>query len=78
MRRRSPSAWLATTALIGVKRDAIQALPPGRSGEFVPVTGAVVEGVFEAEALGQSVRDFVIELEGSELGRVTFNFSIFD
>jgi hypothetical protein len=62
-------------ALIGVKRDAILALPPGRKGEFVPVLGAVVEGVFEAEALGQSERDFVIELEGRELGRVTFNFS---
>jgi len=62
-------------ALIGVKREAILALPPGRTGEFVPVMGAVVEGVFEAEALGQSIRDFVIELEGQELGRVTFNFA---
>jgi hypothetical protein len=62
-------------ALIGVKREAILALPPGRTGEFVPVMGAVVEGVFEAEALGQSVRDFVIELEGRELGRVTFDFA---
>jgi hypothetical protein len=62
-------------ALVGVKRDAVLALPPGRTGEFVPVLGAVVEGVFEAEALGQSVRDFVIELEGRELGRVTFDFS---
>ena len=65
-------------ALIGVKRDAILALPPGRTGEFIPVLGAVVEGVFEAEALGQSVRDFVIELDGRELGRVTFDFSIID
>ena len=62
-------------ALIGVRRDAILALPAGRTGEFVPVMGAVVEGVFEAEALGQSVRDFVIELEGRELGRVTFDFA---
>lgn len=62
-------------ALIGVKRDAIMAFPTGRAGEFVPVLGAVVEGVFEAEALGQRVRDFVIELEGRELGRVTFDFS---
>jgi hypothetical protein len=65
-------------ALIGVKRDAILALPPGRTGEFVPVMGAVVEGVFEAEALGQSVRDFVIELEGRELGRVSFDFAIIE
>ena len=65
-------------ALIGIKREAILALPPGRTGEFVPVTGAVVEGVFEAEALGQSMRDFVIELEGQELGRVTFDFAKID
>jgi hypothetical protein len=64
-------------ALVGVKRDAILAQPPGRTGEFVPVIGAVVEGVFEAAALGQFVRDFVIELDGNELGRVTFNFSNF-
>jgi hypothetical protein len=62
-------------ALVGVKRDAILALPPGRTGEFVPVMGAVVEGVFEAEALAQSMRDFVIELEGRELGRMTFDFA---
>jgi hypothetical protein len=65
-------------ALIGVKRDAVLALPPGRTGEFVPVMGAVVEGVFEAEALGQSVRDFVVELEGRELGRMTFDFAIIE
>jgi hypothetical protein len=60
-------------ALIGVQREAILALPPGRKGEFVPVLGAIVEGVFEAEALGQAERQFVIALEGRELGRVTFN-----
>ncbi|HUE88755.1 MAG TPA: hypothetical protein VMO26_21975 [Vicinamibacterales bacterium] len=65
-------------ARIGIKRDAILALPPGRTGEFVPVLGAVVEGVFEAQALGQSVRDFVIELDGRELGRVTFDFAAID
>ena len=62
-------------ALVGVKRTAILALPPGLTSEFVPVLGAVVEGVFEAEALGQHVREFVIELEGRQLGRVTFDFS---
>ena len=65
-------------ALVGVKREAILALPPGRTGEFVPVLGAVVEAVFEAEALGQAEREFVIELEGRELGRVTFDFATID
>ena len=60
-------------ALIGVRREAIRALPPGRKGAFVPVLGAVVEGVFEADAVGQAVREFVIALEGHELARVTFN-----
>ena len=62
-------------ALIGVRREPVLALPPGRTGEFVPVLGAVVEGVFEAEALGQARREFVISLEGKELGRVTFNLA---
>lgn len=65
-------------ALIGVLRDAVRALPPGRQGEFVPVLGAVVEGVFEAEALGQGVREFVISLEGRELARVTFNLADYE
>lgn len=65
-------------ALIGVKREAILALPPGRKGEFVPVLGAVVEGVFDAEALGQGSREFVISLEGRELARVTFDLSKVD
>ena len=60
-------------ALIGVRREPVLALPPGRKGEFVPVLGAVVEGVFEAEALGQARREFVITLDKKELGRVTFD-----
>jgi hypothetical protein len=39
------------------------------------VPSAVVEGVFEAEAIGQSVREFIIELEGREIGRAAFDFS---
>jgi hypothetical protein len=65
-------------AIVGIKREAILALPPGRKGEFVPVLGAVVEGSFEAEAIGQAVREFVISLEGKELGRVTFDFAAVD
>jgi hypothetical protein len=62
-------------ALIGVLRDAIHALPPGRTGEFVPVLGAVVEGVFEAEAIGQATRTFVVSLEKRDLGRFAFDFA---
>jgi hypothetical protein len=60
-------------ALIGVRREAVLALPAGRRAEFMPVLGAVVEGVFEAEALGQATRQFVVALDGKELGRVSFN-----
>jgi hypothetical protein len=62
-------------ALIGVKRDAIYALPAGRAGEFVPILGAVVEGSFDAESVGQARREFVVALDGKELGRLTFDFA---
>jgi hypothetical protein len=64
-------------ALIGVQRDPIYAFP-GRKGEFVPVLGALVEGVFEAEALGQAPREFVVSLDGKELARMTFNLAAID
>ena len=65
-------------ALIGVLRDPVLAMPPGRKAEFVPVLGAVIEGVFEATAIGQATREFVLSLEGRELGRVVFNFATID
>ena len=40
--------------------------------------GAVIEGVFEAKAIGQATREFVLSLEGRELGRVAFNFATID
>jgi hypothetical protein len=65
-------------ALIGVKRDPVLALPPGRTGEFVPILGAVVEASFEAEAIGQGIREFVVALQGQELAHATFDFSAID
>jgi hypothetical protein len=65
-------------ALIGVRSDPVYALAPGRKGEFVPVLGAVAEGSFDADALGQALREFVISMEGRELGRVTFNLAALD
>jgi hypothetical protein len=67
-------------ALVGVKVDPIYALASNESGkpQFVPIAGAVVEGSFEAEAIGQNTREFVIALDGRELARVTFDFSKLD
>ena len=65
-------------ALVGVRSDPVYALSSGRKGEFVPVLGAVVEGSFDADALGQAVREFVISMGGKELGRVSFNLAILD
>jgi hypothetical protein len=58
----------------------IYALASNESGkpQFVPIAGAVVEGSFEAEAIGQNTREFVIALDGRELARVTFDFSKLD
>lgn len=65
-------------ALIGVRREPIMALSSGRKDEFVPILGALVEGSFEAEALKGGVREFVIALQGKELGRVTFDLANLD
>jgi len=62
-------------ALIGILTEPLYALPPGRKGEFVPVLGAVIEGVFEADAIGQATRGFVVSLEKRELGRFAFDFA---
>ena len=65
-------------ALIGVRREPVMALSSGRKDEFVPILGALIEGVFEAEALKGGVREFVISLEGKVLGRVSFDLAALD
>lgn len=60
-------------ALIGVRREAVYGFAGG-PGEVVPVLGALVEGSFEAQAMGQARREFRISLEGRELGRVVVDF----
>jgi hypothetical protein len=54
------------------------ALSSGRKDEFVPILGALIEGVFEAEALKGGAREFVVALNGNELGRVTFDLAVLD
>jgi hypothetical protein len=66
------------SALIGVRRDPVYGFTSGRKGESLPVSGAIVDGSFDADALGQASRDFVVSLDGKELGRVTFNLGILD
>ena len=62
-------------AKIGVLKDPILALPTQRQGDRQPVLGAVVEGAFDAAALGDGTFEFVISLEKKEVGRVTFDLA---
>jgi hypothetical protein len=64
-------------ALVGVKLDPIYAFAPSEPAtpQFVPLAGAVVEGSFEAEAIGQAIREFVVSMDGRELARVSFDFA---
>ena len=64
------------SARIGVLKDPILALPTQRAGDRLPVLGAVVEGVFDAAALGDGTYEFVISLEKKEVGRVTFDLAV--
>jgi hypothetical protein len=64
-------------ALIGVKLEPVYGFAAATPGvrEFVPILGAVVDGSFEAKALGQGKREFRISLEDRELGRFAFDFA---
>lgn len=65
-------------ALVGVRTDPILALPLPDPTVGTPVLGAVVEGVFDALAVGQGVREFVVRLARKELARVRFDLSALD
>jgi hypothetical protein len=60
-------------AKIGVLKEPILSLPSTNPGDRLPVLGATVEGVFDAVSLGQGPHEFVIRLDGREIGRVTFD-----
>lgn len=62
-------------ALIGVLHQPVLSLGTARKDETLPILGATVEGVFDADALGQQRRTFVVSLDGKELGRVTFDLA---
>lgn len=61
-------------ALVGVRQEPVYGFSP-EPGLAAPVAGAIVEGTFYAEALGQGIREFIIMLDNKELGRATFDFS---
>jgi hypothetical protein len=65
----------APDARIGVSAEPVLSLPPGRSGAFVPILGANVEGVFDAVRLGQASHTFVISIEGRDVAAVTFDLA---
>lgn len=64
-------------ALIGVAREPVYGFPV-EAGAAAPLLGAVVEGTFEAEAIGQATREFSVTLNGKELGRFEFDFAKLD
>ncbi len=61
-------------ALIGIKRDPVYGFS-AKPGDAAPLMGAAVDASFEADALGQARREFVVLLENKELGRFTFDFA---
>ena len=61
-------------SLIGVQREAVYALG-ARAEQAAPLFGAVVDGVFDALALGQGTREFIVSLDGKEFGRATFSLA---
>lgn len=62
-------------AQIGVVNEPILSLPSGQPGDRVPILGALVEGVFDAGAVGDGLREFVVRIDDREVGRVSFDLS---
>ncbi len=60
---------------IGVLKEPILSLPSAQPGDRLPVLGALVEGVFDAVAIGGGAREFSIRLEGRDLATVKFDFA---
>jgi len=60
-------------ARIGVLNEPVMSLPSPKPHDRLPVLGALVESVFDANTVHDGVREFVIRLEGKTLARVTFD-----
>ena len=65
-------------ARIGVLKDPILGLAGEPGSGRVPVLGAVVEGVFDAAALGDGTYEFIVRLDRKDVGRTTFNLAALD
>jgi hypothetical protein len=61
-------------ALIGVRRDPVHG-STAKPTEAAPLLGGTIEASFSADGLGQARREFVVMLEGRELGRVVVDFA---
>lgn len=58
---------------VGVLREPILALPSAQPGDRQPILGALVEGVFEAEAVAEGEHVCIVRLDGQEVARVTLD-----
>jgi hypothetical protein len=65
-------------AQIGVRKAPLLSLPSPNPADRLPILGAIVEGVFDAAAIGNRTCEFVIRLEGREVGSATFNLASID
>ena len=61
-------------ALVGIRRDPVYGFS-AKPGDAAPLMGAIIDASFEADALSQARREFVVLLDNKELGRFTFDFA---
>ncbi|MGQ0736042.1 MAG: hypothetical protein ACT4QD_20610 [Acidobacteriota bacterium] len=62
-------------ARIGVLKQPVESLPSLQPSAHRPILGALVEGVFDAVAVGDGRRDFSVRLEGKEVASVSFDLT---
>ena len=62
-------------ARIGVLKEPIMGFAGEPGSGRVPVLGAIVEGVFDAAALGDGTYEFIVRLDRKDVSRTTFNLA---
>ena len=66
---------------MGVLKQPILSLPtgtPAAAGDRLPVLGAMVEAVFDATTVGQTIREVIVWLEGKEVARTKIDLGKLD
>jgi hypothetical protein len=71
-----PNVTAPNVTALNLTRTPIQGfIGTAPVGPFAPMTGAIIEALFDAASIGQTTRPVSLRLADQELARVTFDFA---